>query len=241
MAQQSTPAAPQDALSDSAEKSDRDAFTWQLPTGALKRPRTPEKEEPFLPRQRRASTSIVKSYVEDSSDEGDSGDNYRGTKSAGSSRQSRRPRHRKSDGDATGRVSLSIRVPSSSTPNTEPSHLPTPRHSVPVSRSFSSSSTPSLPTWLPEFSAADKAAALKWVVTRQRPTDLVENIQSWLEFADNVRTWIQLDAQRYTTFTILTLYYQQHPEHTPPEWLCYYLVHHPTFDAVESGLGSPVI
>lgn len=182
-------ATPQIALDEPPDQPERPAFTWQLPTGALKRPRSPEAPQPSAPRQRRASTSLPKRYVDDSSEERDSDDDYRSGKgkNGGLLRPSRRPgpRQRKSEGDAISNRLL-VRLPALTTTKQEISHLPTPRHSVPISQG----STPSLPAWLPEFSPADKAAALKWVITRQRPTDVLHDMESWLEFANNVRAQI---------------------------------------------------
>lgn len=189
MARGANVSASTETLEESADIADRPAFTWQLPTGALKRPRSPEDLKPNVPRQRRASTSIAKRYVDESSDERDSGDDYHSSKArlAGPPRLSRRPRQRKSEGDTIG---LSIRVPVSTTPRPETSHLPTPRHSVPITPG----ALPSLPAWLPEFSPVDKAAALKWVVTRPRPAGFLQNIESWLQFADNVRSCVEVLA-----------------------------------------------
>jgi len=68
--------------------------------------------------------------------------------------------------------------------------------------------------WMTPFTPDDKAAALTWAVSRPQPADFLDNLKSWIEFAET------------------------HPSHTAPEWVCHYLSHFPTFQSVESNLGG---
>lgn len=160
-----------------AAEPNRPLFTWQLPTGNSKRPRSPEGAETSVSRRRRASYSLSKHYLDESSDEVDSGDEYK----AGRQRSKRRPRGRRSGANSRTVSSSAIAAPASM--SGEPFHFPT-RASVPTSPSIAATSA--LPSWLPEFTPADKAAALRWVITRQKPADFLHNLTSWLDFADMV-------------------------------------------------------
>ncbi|KAF8308910.1 hypothetical protein DL93DRAFT_1810964 [Clavulina sp. PMI_390] len=204
---------PHADLNDLGDSSERPSFTWQLPTGAQKRPRSPEPDSSLIPaqpepRHRRVSASLPKRYVDESSDEGEAmdvddyevGPNGKAKPRPGSLRPARRARSRKSEGDSpfpssVSVPSLSVQVPIMSIPAATSSptvgafpkeeiiQLPTPRQSVATS---SQPPSRSMPAWLPQFTAGDKAAALKWVVTRSHPLDLLQNCESWIEFAENV-------------------------------------------------------
>lgn len=41
-------------------------------------------------------------------------------------------------------------------------------------------------SWMSPFSPDDKAAALTWAVSRPQPVDLIDNVRSWIEFAESV-------------------------------------------------------
>jgi hypothetical protein len=160
----------------------RPSFTWQLPTGNSKRPRSPEDEEISVSRRRRASTSFSKHYIDESSDEVDSADDDYQVGKRRSTGSARRARRRKSG--ANKRRASSTMVPSANMRRTEAAQFPA-LASLPMSPSIAIT-TSALPSWLPEFTTVDKAAALRWVITRQRPVDFLHNLQSWLEFADMV-------------------------------------------------------
>lgn len=193
---------------------DRGPFTWQLPSGYRKRPRSPT--TPLNPpaRQRRKSSSRGPLYVDESSDAKDSGDDYHERAATnGVTRASRSPATRKSVNGSAKPLRVSTSDLQRST--TEPVSVP-PLNHPPISTPSTSAMaiTPSAtPSWLSEFTVEDKAAALAWVITRRRPNQLLDNFESWIEFA------------------------ALHPQHSAPEWLCYYLVHLPTFDVVETTLG----
>lgn len=156
------------------------SFTWQLPAGNFKRPRSPEDVETSVSRRRRASNSLSKRYVDESSDENDSEDDYQEGKQHLTSATARRPRGRRS---VTNNQTASPAITSPASASKTGPSLPA-RASVPISPDIATTSV--LPSWLPEFTAADKAAALRWVITRQRPVDFFHNLRSWLEFADMV-------------------------------------------------------
>lgn len=197
-----------------ADNVDRGPFTWQLPSGFRKRPRSPTTPLNPPPRQRRKSSSRGPLYIDESSDAKDSGDDYHAPAN-GASRASRSPATRKSvNGSAkplrlsTSNLQRSAAEPASGAPPLVHPPISTPSASV---MAITPSATPS---WLPEFTAEDKAAALGWVLARRRPNQLLDNFESWIEFA------------------------ALHPQHSAPEWLCYYLVHLPTFDVVETTMGA---
>jgi hypothetical protein len=159
----------------------RPSFTWQLPAGKFKRPRSPEDGEASISRRRRASNSLSKHYIDESSDDNDSEDDYQEGKQHSTSATARRPRGRRSATNHRTALSSAITSPASASKTGPP--LPA-RTSVPIPPDIAITS--SLPSWLPEFTAADKAAALRWVITRPRPVDFFHNLKSWLEFADMV-------------------------------------------------------
>lgn len=44
-------------------------------------------------------------------------------------------------------------------------------------------------SWMTPFTPDDKAAALTWAVSRPQPADFLDNLKSWIEFAETVSTY----------------------------------------------------
>lgn len=168
---------------------DRGPFTWQLPSGYHKRPRSPT--TPLNPpaRQRRKSSSRGPLYVDESSDAKDSGDDYHEhvAPTNGVVRASRSPTTRKSVNGAAKPLRVSTSNLQRST--VEPAPIPSLPHPPILTPSTSVMAvTPSaILSWLPEFTVEEKAAALGWVIARRRPNQLLDNFESWIEFAAQVR------------------------------------------------------
>ncbi|KAF8308912.1 hypothetical protein DL93DRAFT_1811980 [Clavulina sp. PMI_390] len=77
---------------------------------------------------------------------------------------------------------------SSATSSTYPRQSYTPRHSF-VTNGHSASPAPGGTTgaaWVTPFSAEDKAEALSFLVNRPQPVDLLDNVRSWVDFAEKV-------------------------------------------------------
>lgn len=80
---------------------------------------------------------------------------------------------------------------STSTPAKAAVHQPTaPRPSM--SNGVAPSPSPAIGTsssaaWMTPFTPEDKADALRWVVSRSQPVDFLDNLKSWVEFAETVR------------------------------------------------------
>lgn len=159
-----TPSAPNFA---NAAVSKQTAFVPLAQEGSLKRNRPPDFESPESAQRPVRARVPRRSYAEDN-EEGDEDvyGNMDDVKPTVFQQSSTIPRSPSSGGELPHALAKQL------------THTPR--------ASMSSPGPAYTAAWMTSFTPDDKAAALTWAVSRPQPVDFLDNLKSWIEFAETV-------------------------------------------------------